>query len=503
MLPGQIVGVSGLRPAASTSAATAALPLAAFALTRTRRDRWLPLQPGPAALAGPGPVLDAEETVIDRIARTVGDPADALRATVIEQLASRGFLGGDVALAQGVGQAVLAADAARHATQLASLPMLGSPDRLGDPATRPAAEPVLDPPPGVDLSVPAGFRRLLVQLLAEVSTRPDLVRPVAPVAGSSHLVLDADPARDAADAPSLERALGAGTGAIFQLDADDVAGAGRPATGAPPAARLEIDRADGGDGDVSAVTAEAGGLAVRVVELDRYGEPHRDEVRSTGLDLRRDTARVIVTAGPGPGHAASSVHGWRAGSLLLRVAPRVFLAEGGLVTTQADAGDRVGTLRGSAMLRANTPGGSGGPGWTRTTLPAGTETIAVVVRYSRGSSPAASPAAGLEVELLGGDREALRRLVPRHAARDGEADVALLYAVPADLLASEDHVTVRVRVEGRPAWSVQGVLGFARGSNAVRRDWQPGRAGLRPPEADPSARRMIRLVRAGVPVGSA
>lgn len=494
VLPGQIVGVSGLRPAAPVSAATAALPLAAFALTRTHEDKWLPLQRGPATLAGPGPVLDADETVIDRIATTVGDRADALREAVVEQSASRGFLGGDTALAEAVAQSVLAADAARHATQLASLPMLGSPDRPGVPATRPAAEPVHDPPPGVDLSVPAGFRQLLVQLLAEVSTRREGLREAAsgaPASDSRHLVLDADPGQDAADTPSLERTLASGAGAVFGLDADDVRRGGRPAAGDVPTARLEID-----DG------ADAGDLGVRVVELDRYGEPHRDVVRSTGLDLRRDTARVIVTAGPRPGPAATAVHGWRAGSLLLRVAPRVFLAEGGLVATQADEGDRVGTLPGSAMLRANASAASAGPGWTRTTLPAGTETIAVVVRHSRGSAPAASAAAGLVVELLGRNREELRRLVPRHAARDGETDVALLYAVPVDLLASQEPVTVRVRVEGRPAWSVQGVLGFLRGSEAVRRDWEPGRAGLQPPDADPSARRTIRLVRARVPVGA-
>ena len=507
VLPHRVVGLSGLRPMLTAAAPITTYPLSRFDLTRIPGDRISNLVPGPAVRAGPGPELASEAAIFATIAETVGEPARVVRDAVIDEARSRGFLQDDVT----VDQSVLASGAGVVSELLASAPMLGADTSLGGPATRATTTVAPTPPAGVDLTVPAPSRRLVVELLALVSTRryvgddgvstPVSAGSVSTGSGDRHLVLDAEPSVGAA-APSLERTLSAGAGAVFKLRSGAVDLDVDPASAGMPSTRLEIDAGAAADG-VNDRPEGGDPLELRVVEIGRYGDLLRDGVRSASTDLLPDAARVVVTAGvaasPGGPHAS----GWHGSSLLLRVAPRTFLADGGLVVTAADGSDEVVTLRGAAMVRTNADS-SARPGWTTTTLPAGTRTVAVVLRRHGAAKEPTEASAGLEVELLDGDGRVVRRLVHRHVVRDGETDVALLYRVPGT---PDDRpsgrVAVRVRVPGRPAWTLHGVLGFGLEPALVRRDWTPGATGLAAPTAAPVARRTIRLVRADVARGAA
>ena len=501
VLPHRAVGLSGLRPRVADPAPVVTYPLTRFDLTRIPRDRVSHLVPGPAVQAPTGSQLTSA-TVFERIADTVGEPTDVRREAVVAQARSWGFLEDDTDVAQ----SVLASGAAEL---LASAPALGEETSLGGPATRVTTQLAPAPPAGVDLTVPAPVRRRIVELLALVSTRryvedgggsaPVAAGSVLGNAGDRHLVLDAEGATGG-PAPSLERTLVAGGGAVFSLGTGEDDLDVDPAAPAAPDARLEIDPTGGDPGvAVRDEAEEPGRLEMRVVEIGRYGDLLRDQVRSGGTDLLPDAARVVVAAVTASTPEASLVSGWHGDSLLLRVAPRTFLADGGLVRAAVDRSEEIGTMRGAEMVQGNTDS-SGASMLTITTLPARTRTVSVVLRRQQSTSSMASE---LDVDLLDEHGTVLRRLVHRHVLRDGESDLALLHRVPQTAAAPGDgHVTVRVRVHGK-VWGLHGVLGFDHEPAEVRRNWRPVATALAAPAQDTAARSTIRLVPADAGRGAA
>jgi hypothetical protein len=492
VLRDRIVGLSDLRPDPQLSDdGPDAFPLSWFASQWDGRVRRVDMI---ASLPGQRP--ERPTNMFTRIGDTItSETVNADRLAAIERIRLHGFLAGEPA--DPVDPQLLAADVGNI---FAVSPMLGGEtgadppaDLLGGPSMVTHDVRVAERPRSIALPVPDVVARLLVELLAEFVERRYVDSGGAPSDGTTSIASIVTPAdrpvaliSDEVPQASLERALGAGTSAVFDLSRTGEEHA--RSYSELPTARLEL-----GDDDE---------LAARVITIDRAGRVADQAVTGTVVELsgtgQRAIARVIVSAHTP--RAAGAANGWHGSSSLLRVAPRILVADGATVEVQTEDRHEVAAVRGAAAMRTNRvrtrSDGSDAPGWVKTTVPASAGTLAVYVRHDPGATGNGDARSAVVVEVTDEHGQVLR-LVPAHAVHERADEVALLYRVPDSVRALSDTATYRTSLPAGP-WVLDGIIAHDAEPQRVREAWQPGVTGLSPPPEPSAETRAVRLVRGAI-----